>query len=101
MVTPAKHLTDLHPEWLPFANNPRWGTGVAFDCPTHGVPCRVHVYFHNAVDGGDHETIGGPNRERLYTQKHGSLSGLSIVEKVVIPGHWTGRIDHGDLLTES
>ena len=74
--------------------------GVEFDCPTHGFPCRLEIYFSNAIDGGEHATIGG-HAERLYTQRNGSLSALTILERVDFPEHWTGKIERGQMLTEN
>lgn len=46
----TKKLTDLDPRWL--VCGPREGMGLSFDCPLHGPPCRIAVYFDNPLDGG-------------------------------------------------
>lgn len=68
-----------HPQWLPYISELRFGTGIEFDCPTHGAFCRLALYFMNPLDGRGPDA---PEGTELFHQAGGGLGTICLWPRV-------------------
>lgn len=86
-------LVSLSPAWVKGPLN--WSEGIAFDCPTHGPPCRLTFHFTNPMGGWSASRFGVGHHWRLGV----TFATLTLVERMHCPPHWEGYLVEGQLLT--